>query len=119
MDDRVLERDEWTLSIDECRSREVLLSKYTLGAVLTSPSVLAAIRHELSRIDTTVSIDLSEIKSTLVRDIVLPDVFQHRQNETIRTGMNRPLTHSGKRERRDALQLTTSDPDSVNIAGDP
>jgi hypothetical protein len=124
MDNRVLDRDEWTLSFEESRCREALLSKHTLGAVLTSRSMLDAIRRELHRIDTTVSIELSEIKATLVRDVMLPDVFHGQEHEDARAVIDESFgfvaeTAQSQQNRRDALQLTTSDPDSTNIAGDP
>ena len=80
-------------------------------------SLIAAIHRELNRLDPTIEIDLGEIENILVKEIVNQDVLRGESSvvarEQVQTG------RSGGQARRDKLQLTTSDQDSANVAGDP
>lgn len=124
MDDR-REEPQWVsheatdgrpLSDEEYRRREKLFNCFTLGAILTSRPMLAAIRRELQRIDQRLSVNVSEIERMLIEDVLSPDVLQGPQANTANTIVNRSLAtprpvRNATRTRRETLQLTTSDPE--------
>ncbi len=124
MDDRP-EEPEWIsheqtdgrpLSDEEYRRREKLFNCFTVGAIITSRPMLDTIRRELQRIDQRLFVDVSEIERMLVEEVLSPDVLQGPEATTANALVNRSLTmpqpvRSGRRIRRDNLQLTTSDPE--------
>jgi hypothetical protein len=62
--------------LDEYHEQKQALSKYCIGALLLTDSVLGVLRRELRRLSPDVKIDTDEIKSVLSHEVIKREVLE-------------------------------------------
>lgn len=115
------ETDGWQPSQRRIAS---VLTPNELSAVVVSPPIVAAIFRELHRIDPTIVVDRGEMEAMLVNDVISQNLLRGRAATAAERRVSQSLpptqaVRSSQQIRRDMLQRTTSDQDSLNVAGDP
>lgn len=85
-----LTREGWMKSaLGEFHTQQQALSRFFLGAMVTSPPVLEIIRRELRRLSPDVRIDIEQIKSALVQDVLKREVVEGEKAEEARKKISR------------------------------
>lgn len=83
-------RDSWQKArLGECQSRKQALSRFYLGAVTTSESVLEVIRRELRRITPEVRVELDELRAALELEVIKREVLEGEQADAARRAVSR------------------------------
>ncbi len=78
-------KEGWQRSVlGEYHTQQQALSKFFIGAMLQSDPVLEVIRRELRRVSPDVKIDIEQIKSVLVSDVIKRDVIEGEKAEEAR-----------------------------------
>lgn len=91
-------------ALGDFHTQQQALSRFFMGALVVSNPVLEVIRRELRRISPDVKIDLEQIKSVLVNDVLKREVVESEKAEEARKKINRA---TGKLLRaREAKQST-------------
>lgn len=76
-------------ALGEFHTQQQALSRFFMGALVVSNPVLEMIRRELRRISPDVRIDLEQIKSVLVNDVLKREVVESEKAEEARKKINR------------------------------
>ncbi len=76
-------------ALGEFHTQQQALSRFFMGALVVSNPVLEMIRRELRRISPDVRIDLEQIKSVLVNDVLKREVVESEKAEEARRKINR------------------------------
>ena len=76
-------------ALGEFHTQQQALSRFFMGALVVSNPVLEVIRRELRRISPDVKIDLEQIKSVLVNDVLKREVVESEKAEEARKKINR------------------------------
>ena len=76
-------------ALGEFHTQQQALSRFFMGALVVSTPVLEMIRRELRRISPDVRIDLEQIKSVLVNDVLKREVVESDKAEEARKKINR------------------------------
>jgi hypothetical protein len=85
-----LTREGWMKSaLGEFQAQKQALSRYFLGAMVMSPPVLEVIRRELRRLSPDVRIDIEQIKSALVQDVLKREVVEGEKAEEAKKKISR------------------------------
>lgn len=85
-----LTREGWMKSaLGEFHTQQQALSRFFLGAMVTSPPVLEVIRRELRRLSPDVRIDIEQIKSALLQDVLKREVVEGEKAEEARKKISR------------------------------
>ena len=83
-------REGWMKSaLGEFHTQQQALSRFFLGAMVTSPPVLEVIRRELRRLSPDVRIDIEQIKSALMQDVLKREVVEGEKADEARKKINR------------------------------
>ncbi len=74
-------KEGWSKSVlGEYHTQRQALSRFFLGALIVSDSVLQLLRRELRRLSPDVRVDLNEIKAVLLSDVLKRDVTEGEQS---------------------------------------
>jgi hypothetical protein len=85
-----LTREGWMKSaLGDFHTQQQALSRFFMGALVVSTPVLEVIRRELRRISPDVRIDLEQIKSVLMTDVLKREVVESEKAEEARKKINR------------------------------
>lgn len=85
-----LTKEGWLKSaLGEFHTQQQALSRFFLGAMVTSNPVLEVIRRELRRVSPDVRIDLEQIKSVLIQDVLKREVVEGEKADEARKKINR------------------------------
>jgi hypothetical protein len=85
-----LTKEGWLKSaLGEFHTQQQALSRFFLGAMVTSNPVLEVIRRELRRLSPDVRIDLEQIKSVLMQDVLKREVVEGEKADEARKKINR------------------------------
>ena len=76
-------------ALGDFHTQQQALSRFFMGALVVSNPVLEVIRRELRRISPDVKIDLEQIKSVLVNDVLKREVVESEKGEEARKKINR------------------------------
>jgi hypothetical protein len=76
-------------ALGEFHTQQQALSRFFMGALVVSNPVIETIRRELRRISPDVRIDLEQIKSVLVNDVLKREVVDSEKAEEARKKINR------------------------------
>ncbi len=76
-------------ALGEFHTQQQALSRFFMGALVVSNPVLEVIRRELRRISPDVRIDLEQIKSVLINDVLKREVVESEKAEEARKKINR------------------------------
>ena len=76
-------------ALGEFHNQQQALSRFFMGAMVVSNPVLEVIRRELRRISPDVRIDIEQIKSVLVNDVLKREVVESEKAEEARKKINR------------------------------
>jgi hypothetical protein len=76
-------------ALGEFHTQQQALSRFFMGALVLSNPVLEMIRRELRRISPDVRIDLQQIRSVLVNDVLKREVVESEKAEQARKTINR------------------------------
>jgi endonuclease III-like uncharacterized protein len=92
----LLTKEGWAKSaVAAYHAQKQALSRFFIGAILTSDSVLAVVRRELKRISPGVHIALEQINEVLINEVVKREVIEgerfHEARRTIARVANKPL----------------------------
>jgi hypothetical protein len=80
-----LTREGWLkLALDEFYRKQKALSRFSLGAIVLSNPVLEIIRRELKRLSPDVKIDIEQIKSVLVQEVLKREVVEGEKADEAR-----------------------------------
>jgi predicted type IV restriction endonuclease len=81
----LLTREGWLKgSLGDYHVHRQALSRFFLGAIILSESVLDVIRRELRRLTPDVKIDVEEIKNVLMQDVIKRDVIEGEKADEAR-----------------------------------
>jgi hypothetical protein len=104
-------KEGWIKSVlGEFHSQRQALSKFFLSAVLLSEPILQVVRRELKRLSPDIRIEIDEIKSALVSDVLKREVTEGEQAEAARRKASRA---AGK-----ALRTKTAKAEDVSGGND-
>lgn len=85
-----LTREGWLKSaLGEFHTQQQALSRFFLGAMVLSNPVLEVIRRELRRLSPDVRIDIEQIKSVLVQDVLKREVVEGEKADEARKKINK------------------------------
>lgn len=85
-----LTREGWMKSaLGDFHTQQQALSRFFMGALVVSTPVLEVIRRELRRISPDVRIDLEQIKSVLMANVLKREVVESEKAEEARKKINR------------------------------
>lgn len=85
-----LTREGWMKSaLGEFHTQQQALSRFFLGAMVTSPPVLEVIRRELRRLSPDVRIDIEQLKSALMQDVLKREVVEGEKADEARKKISR------------------------------
>jgi hypothetical protein len=85
-----LTREGWMKSaLGEFHTQQQALSRFFLGAMVLSNPVLEVIRRELRRLSPDVRIDIEQIKSALVQDVLKREVVEGEKADEARKKINK------------------------------
>lgn len=88
-------KEGWTRSaLGDFHTQKQALSRFFLGALLQSDSVLEVIRRELRRVSPDVRIDTDQIKKVLVEEVIKRDALEGEKAEEARKKIQRAATRS-------------------------
>ncbi len=76
-------------ALGDFHTQQQALSRFFMGALVVSNPVLEVIRRELRRISPDVKIDIEQIKSVLVNDVLKREVVESEKAEEARKKINR------------------------------
>ena len=76
-------------ALGEFHNQQQALSRFFMGAMVVSNPVLEVIRRELRRISPDVRIDIEQIKSVLVNDVLKREVVESEKADEARKKINR------------------------------
>ena len=93
-------------ALGDFHTKQQALSRFFIGAVLMSNSVLETIRRELRRISPDVKTDLEQIKAVLMNEVLKRDVVESEKTEEAQKKVSRA---AGKLLRAKEIKKT-SDP---------
>lgn len=79
----------WRSALGEFQAQKQALSRYFLGAMVLSNPVLEVIRRELRRLSPDVRIDIDQIKSALVQDVLKREVVEGEKADEARKKINK------------------------------
>lgn len=81
----MVSREGWQKSaLADLQERKQALSRFFLGAILTSDSILDVVRRELKRLSPNVRIENDEIKAVLMQDVLKREVLEGEKAELAR-----------------------------------
>jgi len=85
-----LTREGWLKSaLGEFQAQKQALSRFFLGAMVLSNPVLEVIRRELKRLSPDVRIDLEQIKSALIQDVLKREVVEGEKADEAQKKINK------------------------------
>jgi hypothetical protein len=85
-----LTREGWMKSaLGDFHTQKQALSRFFLGAMVTSPPVLEVIRRELRRLSPDVRIDIEQIKTALLQDVLKREVVEGEKAEEAKKRISR------------------------------
>jgi hypothetical protein len=85
-----LTREGWLKSaLGEFQAQKQALSRFFLGAMVLSNPVLEVIRRELKRLSPDVRIDVEQIKTALVQDVLKREVVEGDKADEARKKINK------------------------------
>ena len=106
-----LTREGWLKSaLGEFQAQKQALSKFFLGAMVLTNPVLEVIRRELKRLSPDVKIDLEQIKSVLVQDVLKREVVEGEKADEARKKIHKVA--SKLLRTRKTKQSSTSEPEA-------
>jgi len=76
-------------ALGEFHTQQQALSRFFMGALIVSNPVLETIRRELKRISPDVRIDIEQIKSVLLNDVIKREVVESEKAEEARKKISR------------------------------
>ena len=114
-----LTREGWMKSaLGEFHTQKQALSRYFLGAMVTSPPVLEVIRRELRRLSPDVRIGIEQIQSALVQDVLKREVVEGEKAEEARKKISKVATKLLRAKKaKQTSELTTEEESTSNEAG--
>lgn len=81
----MVSREGWQKSaLADLQERKQALSRFFLGAILTSEPILDVVRKELKKLSPSVRIENEEIKSVLIQDVLKRDVLEGEKADVAR-----------------------------------
>lgn len=100
-------KEGWIKSVlDEYHTHKQALSRFFLGAMVLSDPVLQVIRRELRRVSPEVKIDIEQIKTVLVNEVIKREVWEGGKADEARRKISRS---AGK-----SLRATSDDDNAKN-----
>jgi hypothetical protein len=101
--------------LDEYLQLKQALNRYSIGAVVLSEPVLAAIRRELKRLSPETKIDVEEIEHVLTEEVIKRDVLEGDRATEAKRKVAKASTKAlrAKAEKEDASQVTPLAPQPV------
>jgi len=114
-----LTREGWMKSaLGEFHTQKQALSRYFLGAMVTSPPVLEVIRRELRRLSPDVRIGIEQIQSALVQDVLKREVVEGEKAEEARKKISKVASKLLRAKKaKQTSELTTEEESTSNEAG--
>lgn len=108
-------KEGWVRSaLGDFHSQKQALSRFFLGAMVLSDTVLEVVRRELRRVSPDVRIDIEQIRSVLVNEVLKREVMEGEKAEEARRKISRAANKSlrattSKESKADASQSETPD----------
>lgn len=90
--------------LDEYHSRRQILSKYFIGSVIISDSILNSIRKELKKIDSEVKINIEQIRELIEQDVIKRDILDNEKSKEATHKINRALNRQKKKREKEKQQ---------------
>ncbi len=88
-------KEGWQRSVlGEYHTQQQALSKFFIGAMLQTDTVLEVVRRELRRVSPDVKIDIEQIKAVLVNDVIKRDVIEGEKAEEARNKVSKSASKS-------------------------
>ena len=85
-----LSREGWLKSaLGEFHAQKQLLNRFFLGAMILSDTVLEVMRRELRRVSTDVKLDLEQIRSVLMQEVLKREVIEGEKADEAKKKISR------------------------------
>lgn len=117
----MVSREGWHKSaLADLQERKQALSRFFLGAILTSDALLDVVRRELKRISPNVRIETDEIRAVLTQDVIKRDVLEGEKADIARKQAARAASRllREKEKKRDAPTLSPT-PEETTVLEPP
>ncbi len=116
-------KEGWIKSVlGEYHTQKQALSRFFLGAMILSDSVLQVLRRELRRLSPDVRVEIDEIKSVLTSDVLKRDVTEGEQAEGARKKIARaaakPLRSRKSKNQNSSDTSGDDDPNDESASGE-
>lgn len=103
-------KEGWQRSVlGEYHTQKQALSRFFVGAMLQTDSVLDVIRRELRRVSPDVRIDSTQIKEVLVNEVIKREVMEGDKADEARKKINRTANNSLRAEKPKAPKPSVAD----------
>ena len=103
-------KEGWQRSVlGEYHTQKQALSRFFVGAMLQTDSVLDVIRRELRRVSPDVRIDSAQIKEVLVNEVIKREVMEGDKADEARKKINRSANNSLRAEKPKAPSARVPD----------
>lgn len=93
----LLSREGWLKSLlEEFHEQKQVLSRFSIGALLLSDSILDSIRKELKKISPDIKIEREQIKKVLTQEIIKRDVLEGEKAQEAAKNITRAMNRVAK-----------------------
>lgn len=93
----LLSREGWLKSLlEEFHEQKQVLSRFSIGALIISDSILDTIRKELKKISPDIKIEKDQIKKVLTQEIIKRDVLEGDKAQEAVKNINRAISRISK-----------------------
>jgi len=90
--------------LDEYHSRRQVLSKYFIGSIIMTDSILNSIRKELRKIEPEVKIEIEQLRDLITQDVIKRDILDSEKSKDATKKINRVLNRERKKKEKDKEQ---------------
>ncbi len=101
-------------ALGEYQVQRQVLSRFFIGAILVSDTVLDVIRRELRRLSPNVRIDSDQIKTVLLQEVIKREVTEGEKADEARKKISRAANRTLRKSSKDESCDTSPTPDCPN-----
>lgn len=90
--------------LDEYHSRRQVLSKYFIGSIIMTDSILNSIRKELRKIEPEVKIEVEQLRDLITQDVIKRDILDSEKSKVAIKKINRVLNRERRKKEKEKQQ---------------
>jgi hypothetical protein len=106
----LLSREGWLKSLlEEFHEQKQVLSRFSIGALILSDSILDSIRRELKKISPDMKIEKDQIKKVLTQEIIKRDVLEGEKAQEAVRNITRAISKLTKAKEKSKITVSKND----------